>query len=82
MYIEMIIHTDEVVGLEALGSAKINMTKISVKRILQTRLVLDPGQAKHISVWLMNQVKEYESKYGEIVPVTGKKSKGDADYVQ
>jgi len=66
MYLEMIVYSDELKAQKALSQAQLAPEKSSIKRTLETRLVMDPFQAKSISDWLTKNIQAYEKQFGRI----------------
>lgn len=63
---EAIVYTDEMEADEALASIPPDQAKLTVRRTLQCRLLLDPFQAKTLLQWLKHHVEAYEKQFGEI----------------
>jgi hypothetical protein len=66
-YIEAIAYTQETDVSKALTSPTTDGSKISIRRILQCRLVIDPIEAKRIVSWLTLHISEYEGFFGKII---------------
>ena len=74
-FFEAVVYTDEMITEEALSSIPPDSSKIVVKRTVQTRLVMDPFQAKSFLKWLSDHIKQYETVFGKI-PDLGTLEKG------
>lgn len=66
MHMEIILYTDELESQQALSSAEAQPQKTKVKRTIQSRLLIDPLEAKIILQWLTAQINQYEKAFGRI----------------
>ena len=64
-FFEAIIYSEESLTDECLAG-KFDATKIKTLRTLQTRLVINPFQAKALQQWLSHHIGEYEKAFGKI----------------
>ena len=65
-YFEVILYSEEVDAKDVLASPENPQIRPTVKRTLETRLVINPFTAKSILYWLNQNVAEYERLFGRI----------------
>lgn len=65
-HIEVIVYSEERDFTEALSTSVVDGRPLSIKRILQCRLVMEPPVAKFFHAWLGNQIDLYEKQMGKI----------------
>lgn len=66
MHLEAILYSDEMETEQALSTAQAQPQKTKVKRTIQSRLIIDPLEAKIIIQWLTAQINQYEKLFGRV----------------
>lgn len=64
-FFEAIIFSEESMVDESLAGV-FDPANIKILRTLQTRLIINPIQAKSLQKWLNHHISEYEKHFGEI----------------
>ena len=70
-YFELVVYHDEMLTHEALETLPPDSKRIKILRTIETRLYIDPMQAKSTLKWLNQHVSDYEKQFGNI-PEPGK----------
>ena len=64
-YLEVLLYSEEIDAKDVLASENPQI-RPTVKRTLETRLVINPFTAKSILYWLNQNIAEYERVFGRI----------------
>lgn len=64
--VDAIIFSEQQDVKKVLETEPLSANRITLKRIVEAELVIDPMQLKSIHKWLGDKIKEYESVFGVI----------------
>ncbi len=65
-FFEVVVYSEEIEIEKALETLQCNPRETTARRTVECRLIMNPFAAKSIAEWLLTNVQEYESKFGEI----------------
>lgn len=66
MYFEVLLYSNDMIPDKILSTTDTVQGMPDLKRIIESRLILDPFMAKVFYMWLGNHIKRYEDAFGVI----------------